>query len=164
VAIPTKLSIEFSCGHTETKDVSHKPEGKRKSWAFGLGKNFVCSRCFKKQGRANLEQQDQEVLADAMGFEEDHDLPELQGSDKQIKWATRIRYTVLTEILDSDESTDQQSEARNTLETAKRLIHAGWWIDNLRDTSDLDTDDLIVLITTGVDDADDDHIASENPF
>lgn len=163
MAIPTKLPIEFSCGHTETKDLSHKPAGKRKAHAFGLGKNFVCSRCFKKQGRANLERQDQELLADAMGFEEDHGLPELQGSDKQIKWATRIRYAVLTDILDS-ESPIQQYEAANTLETAKRLTHAGWWIDNLRETADLDMDDLIELITTGADDTDDDHIASENPF
>src|SRR5699024_9351854 len=164
VAIPKKLPIEFSCGHTETKDLSDKPAGKRKAHAFGLGKNFVCSRCFKKQGQANLQRQEQEVLADAMGFEEDHELPELQGSDKQIKCATLIRYTVLADILGSDEAHRQQSEGAHTLETAKRLIHAGRWIDNLRDTSDLDTDDVIELITTGVDDTDDDHIASENPF
>src|SRR5699024_3203216 len=164
VAIPTKLPIEISGDHTEPKDLSHKPAGKRNAHAFALGKNIVYSSCIKKQGQANHQRQEQEVLADAMGFEEDHELPELQGSDKQIKWATRIRYTILADILDSEESPRQRSEGAHTLETAKRLINAGWWIDNLRDTSDLDTDDLIELITTGVDNTDDDHIASENPF
>src|SRR5699024_4349937 len=53
VAIPKKLPIEFSSGHTETKAMSDKPAGKRKAHAYGLGKNFVCSRCFKKQGQAS---------------------------------------------------------------------------------------------------------------
>src|SRR5699024_1692246 len=100
VAIPAKLPIEFSCGHTETKGLSDEPLGKRKAHAFGIGKNFVCSRVSQKQRRANLERQEQDVVADAISFEEDHELPELQGSGKQIKCATRIRYILLTDVLD----------------------------------------------------------------
>src|SRR5699024_6473265 len=77
VANPKKLPSVISSGHTKTKDLSHKPAGKRKAHAFGLNKNFVCSRCFKKQGQAILQRQEQDVLADAMGLEEDQELPEL---------------------------------------------------------------------------------------
>ena len=164
MAIPTKLPIKFSCGHTETKDLSSTPAGKRKSRAFGLGKNFVCSRCFRKQGQESLEQLNREILANAMAFEEDHSLPELQGSEKQVAWATKIRYEVLSDIVDSDDSATQQAQATQVLDTAHHLSQAGWWIDNCRDTSELDTDDLIELITTAVDESETDHIQTENPF
>jgi len=164
VAIPTKLPIEFSCGHTETKDLSDTPAGKRKSRAFGLGKHFVCSKCFKKQGRQNLEQLNQEILVDAMGFEHDHNLPDLQGTEKQTNWATRIRFEVLNAIWESDESPEQQAQAKQVIKSTKDLPNAGWWIDNLRDTKDLEVDDLIELIITAVDEPSKDRIDSENPF
>lgn len=168
MAIPTKLPIEFSCGHTETKDLADTPAGKRKSRAFGLGKNFVCTKCFKKQGKAHLEQLNQDALADAMSFETDHDLPELQGSEKQVNWATRIRFDVLNHILETRQSGDVNDEAHAqpdaVIETAKTLPHAGWWIDNFQDTSDLDVDDLIELITTAVDETAEDRLDTENPF
>lgn len=164
MAIPTKLSITFSCGHRETKDLSDTPAGKRKSRAYGLGKNFVCSKCFKKQGQQNLDHLNKETLADAMGFETEHDLPELEGSEKQVTWATKIRYEVLSEIKESDESPSQQGQAHNVLVLATDLTKAGWWIDNLRDTSDLHVDDLIELITTAVDDPDPNRVDTENPF
>lgn len=164
MAIPTKLPIKFSCGHIETKDLSSTPAGKRKSRAFGLGKNFVCSKCFRKQGQQSLEQLNKEILANAMAFEEDHSLPELQGSDKQITWASRIRYEILSDIVDSDPSATQQAQAANVLDKAQHLLHAGWWIDNLRDTSELDYEDLIELITTAVEDSDEARVHTENPF
>lgn len=164
MAIPTKLSITFRCGHREVQDLSDTPAGKRKSRAYGLGKHFVCSKCFKQQGQQNLDQLNKETLADAMGFESEHDLPELEGSEKQITWATKIRYDVLSEIKESDESPGQQAQAHDVLVIATDLTKAGWWIDNLRDTSDLHVDDLIELITTAVDEPVLDRIETENPF
>lgn len=164
MAIPTKLPITFSCGHTETKDLSSTPAGKRKSRAYGLGKYFVCAKCFKKQGQQNLDELNKATLADAMGFETEHNLPELEGSEKQVTWATKLRYEVLSEIQDSDETPSQQAQATNVLSIAPDLTKAGWWIDNFRDTSDLQVDDLIELITTAVDEPDEDRIDTENPF
>ena len=62
MAIPTTFSIQFKCGHSETKDLSSTPAGKRKARAFGLGKNFVCSRCFKASRRDELDKHDQEMF------------------------------------------------------------------------------------------------------
>lgn len=161
MAIPTKLSIKFSCGHTESKDLSHKPAGKRKQHAYGLGQNFVCSKCFKKQGQQNLDQLNKDILADAMGFEQEHNLPELQGSEKQVNWATKIRFEVLHDIVESEQSPTQLTQL---LDASKDLPNSGWWIDNLRDTSELNVDDLIELITTAVDESDEDRVTTENPF
>lgn len=162
MAIPTKFQIKFTCGHTQTKDLSDTPAGKRKGRAFGLGKNFVCSNCFSKQGKEDLDRKNQEVLVAAQGFDEQHGLPELNGTEKQIAWATRNRYEVLTEILDSEDQLPEQS-AEQVIEVSKSLTRAGWWLDNTTDT-DLTVSDLIELITTGIDDDDQERITTENPY
>ena len=162
MAISETFSIEFSCGHTESKDLSSTPAGKRKAKAFGLGKNYVCSKCFKAKGKAELEKQNKQQLVDAQSFEEDHGLPEIEGSEKQISWATRVRYEVLAEIVDSDESENDQHVAKRVIEISKSIPKAGWWLDNCTDKS-LTVDDLIELITTAVDD-ESDEITLENPF
>lgn len=161
MAIPTTHQIKFSCGHTEPKDLSETPAGKRKGKASWLGKQFVCSKCFKQQGQQNLEKLNREILADAMGFEQEHNFAELQGSEKQVNWATKIRFEVLNDIIESDKSPTQQTQV---FDAAKDLPHAGWWIDNLRDTSDLDVDDFIELITTAIDEQDESRVETENPF
>ncbi|NWN87260.1 MAG: hypothetical protein HLX51_01740 [Micrococcaceae bacterium] len=164
MAIPTKYDIEFSCGHKETKDLSKTAPGKRKARSFGLGKNFVCSRCFKKQGHDALEKQNQQQLVDAGAFESEYQLPAIQGTQKQINWATRVRYEVLAEIVDSDESESDQRTAVHVIDVAKAIPKAGWWLDNCTDKS-LTVDDLIELITTAVeDDAGRDEVQLENPF
>ena len=159
MAIKTALPIDFSCGHTETVDLAHVPAGRRKNHAFGLGKNRVCTKCFKAQGSADLDKLNRQTLLDAAEFEQEHDLPELTGSEKQINWATRTRYLVLAGILDQhDEAT-----ASEVLEAATTLTRSGWWIENCTD-KDLDTDDHIELITTADESGRPEPIETENPF
>lgn len=161
MAIATALPVQFKCGHSETKDFSSTPPGKRKAKAFGLGKNFVCSRCFKASRREDLERQNQEVLIHAQGFDEEHGLPELTGSDKQIRFATRIRYQVLSDIITTAENDRQSFEPEQVVDAAKSLVRAGWWLDNTTEKH-LNVDDLITLITTAIDE--DDLVGTENPF
>src|SRR5699024_12691648 len=92
----------------------------------------------------------------AIGVKKERKLPELEGSAEQVTWATNIRYEVLSDIQESDETPSQQAQATNVLAIAPNLTKAGWWIDNFRDTSDLQIDDLIELVTTAVDDPDED--------
>ena len=162
MAIPEIFSIEFSCGHTESQDLSSTPPGKRTATAFGRGKHYVCSKCFKAKGKAELEKQNKQKLIDAQSFEEEHGLPEIEGSEKQISWATRVRYEVLTEIVDSDESENDQHVAKRVIEISKSIPKAGWWLDNCTDKS-LTVEDLIELITTAVDE-ESEEITLENPF
>lgn len=156
--IKTRLPIEFSCTHTETVDLSHIPAGRRKAYAFGLGKHRVCTRCFKAAGAADLEQRNRQTLLDAEQFAQEHQLPELTGSEKQIAWATRVRYQALTDILDTDEAT-----GRRVLAAAMDLTRSGWWLDNCTDT-DLDVEDLTELILTADESDQSAPIETENPF
>jgi hypothetical protein len=161
MAIPTTLSIQFKCGHAETKDLSSTPAGKRKARAFGLGKNFVCSRCFKASRRDEFDKYNRDLLIQAQGFEEDHGLPGLTGSEGQVRWATRLRYQRLTDLIEAADTHQPAFDAEQVIEVVKSLVRAGWWIDNTRD-EDLTVDDLLTLITTAVDE--DDLVATENPF
>ncbi|QCU77947.1 hypothetical protein E7744_06940 [Citricoccus sp. SGAir0253] len=161
MAIATKLLVQFKCGHAEAKDLESTPPGKRKAKAFGLGKNFVCSRCFKALRRDELDRHNRDLLVQAQGFEEDHGLPELSGSEGQVPWATRLRYQVLTDLIEAADSHRPVFDPGQVIEVAKSLVRAGWWIDNTRDP-DLTVDDLLTLITTAIDE--DDLVATENPF
>lgn len=164
MAIKTKLPIEFSCGHTETVDLAHVPAGRRKAHAFGLSKNRVCSPCFRAQGKADLEQHNRQTLLDAAEFEQQHELPDLTGSDKQINWATRVRYQALSQVLDSDETPEQQAQATRVLAAAHELTRSGWWIDNATD-KDLTVEDIYELILTADESArDGERSETENPF
>lgn len=161
MAIPTTLSIQFKCGHAEAKDLSSTPPGKRKAKAFGLGKNYVCSRCFKASRRDEIDKYNQDLLIESQGFDEQHSLPELTGSEGQVPWATRLRYQRLTTLIDAADTHQPAFDADHVIEVAKSLVRAGWWIDNTRD-KDLEVDDLLTLITTAIDE--DDLVTTENPF
>lgn len=161
MSIRTRIPIRFTCGHMETKDLTAVPAGKRKAKAYGLGKNLVCSKCFRSSNREELHRENRQQLIDAQSFDEEQGLPELTGSDKQIAWATRNRYQVLTEIIGSGETDSDRAEAEQVVEAAKSLTRAGWWLDNTTD-KDLDVEDLIELITTAIDETD--SVTNENPF
>lgn len=164
MAIKTKLPIEFSCGHTETVDLARVPAGRRKAHAFGLGKNRVCTSCFRKKNAEDLELQNRHTLLDADQFAQEHDLPDLTGSDKQVNWATRVRYQVLSDVLVSDETPDQHQQITDVLAAAQTLTRAGWWLDNATD-KDLTVEDICELILTAEEPAEDvERIETENPF
>jgi hypothetical protein len=104
MAIATSLSIKYKCGHTQATDLSAIPAGRRKSHAYGLGKNGICGRCFSKdnaEGRAAfLAQRNAQALAEAESFENDHQIPPLTGSEKQLSWGTRTRYELLSKAFE----------------------------------------------------------------
>ncbi len=161
MAIATTPSVQFKCGPSEAKGLPSTPPGKRKAKAFGLGRNFVCFRCFKASRRDEFDKHNQDQLIQAQGFDEEHGLPELTGSDRQVRWSTTVRYQVLTELIDAAETRPGPFDAEQIIEVAKALVRAGWWLDNTND-KDLDVDDLLTLITTAVDE--DNLVATENPF
>lgn len=165
MAIATSLSIKYKCGHTQSTDLSKVPAGRRKSHAYGLGKNRVCGRCFaaeNAEGReAFLAERNAQTLAEAESFENDHDIPPLTGSEKQLSWATRTRYELLStalEELTGDEAMSAEDFETRILGPARKVLRASWWIDN----KDAEPGDIEELVTTAVDE--DELIETENPF
>lgn len=85
MAISTTLSVHFKCGHSETKGFPFTLPGKRKTKGFGPGRNLVCSRSFKASRRDELGEHHQDQLIRVQGFDGDHGLSGLAGSDKQVR-------------------------------------------------------------------------------
>lgn len=125
MAIATTLSVQFKCGHSEVKDLSSTPPGKRKTKALGVGRNFVCSRYCKASRRDESDKHHQDQLIQAQGFDEDHGLSGLAGSDKQALRATRLCCHVLTELIDAVSTNRPALGAEHVIEVSKSLVRAG---------------------------------------
>lgn len=156
MAIATKFKIKFTCGHSEIKDLSDVPSGKRHDRARYMGKTYICNKCFKQVDKENLAKHNAQLLAEAEVFEEEHELPELTGSEKQISWATKVRYELLSAALEIVEDPEE------LLEPARTIGWAGWWIDY----KDADAEEVLELVQTGARKAQDreERVESENPF
>lgn len=142
MAIPTSFPVKYKCGHTEKRDMSNVAPSNRKQlaesdfFATKAGKDddgMVCGRCFKEQSGADKEAFIRQLMLDTEAFEDHHELPELTGTEKQrtsglVDSARRDRYTVLSEVLDSNDAADQADE---TLDAARVLTWAGWWTNHL---------------------------------
>lgn len=93
--------------------------------------------------------------------ENDHDLPPLTGSEKQLSWATRTRYeilsTALEELTGDGEMSAEDFESR-ILVPARKVLKPSWWIDN----KDAEPCDIEELVSTAVDE--DELVETENPF
>lgn len=161
MAIATKYKIKFTCGHIETKDLTSAPAGKRAGKATWMGKNFTCSKCFKAAGQAELAKDNAQVLAEAEVFENENDLPELTGSEKQLRWATQVRYENLAAGI--EHLGEGSPESAEVLVAARTITRAGWWIDY----KDMDPDEVYEVVTTGAVEAAEkakNDVITENPY
>ena len=158
MAVQTHYDITFTCGHTETRNLSDRPAGKRASFAKWLARNGECVDCWKKEHKDDrrLEQ-----LYVAAANAKKLELPELEGSEKQLAWAPIFRndliidaHSDLTEGEDAS-MTEEEFDAR-ILTPARSITYAGWWMDNSKAASE----DLEELVSTALDDAD----TTENPY
>ncbi len=61
-------------------------------------------------------------------------LPELEGSEKQIKWAEDIRQRLIAD--------NEDNEANSTLKTALTVTSAKWWIE----TRNLDSVRFVIAV------------------
>ncbi|HAQ9631266.1 TPA: hypothetical protein IYE65_002928, partial [Enterococcus faecium] len=97
MAIKTVWPVTYTCGHTENRDLSDKPAGKRAASARWYGEHLVCGRCFKKEsgtGESEKERDDRHAAeAEALRADAERDgLPvDLVGTEKQVPWALRVR-------------------------------------------------------------------------
>lgn len=165
MAIPTVFPVKYKCGHTEKRDLSKVAPSKRKAlaesdfFARKAGKNddgLVCKSCFNADREQDTAAFLRQLMLDSEAFEEHHDLPALTGTDKQISSglvdsARKDRYSVLNELLDSDEYADRADE---TLDAARTLTWAGWWTNHLgykerRIENDYGPEEYIELIIDG---------------
>lgn len=86
----------YSCGHEGRVNIIGP--GKFRQYKAGREFEKVCPDCFEKQLKEEHEKEDQKILQNAKEME----LPELQGSEKQIKWANSIRQEFIDKFFDEE--------------------------------------------------------------
>lgn len=83
-----KYNVKFSCGHEEVRELFGKVSERERRIAYWQ-ENGICSECYRKRQEAEI-------------AEKSKGLPELEGTEKQIAWAKKIRLEKieqLTEVL-----------------------------------------------------------------
>lgn len=139
----THFTIEYTCGHTEDRDLSAKPAGDRAGFARWLGTHQTCSRCFRA---ANPRDTATDRTAEVTEAAERDGLPtDLVGTPKQVSWALTVRHDLLraayTALVEAGELDDADFTVQ-ILDPAAMLDRAGWWIDN-RDQDPATLPDLL---------------------
>lgn len=104
-----KYEVTYSCGHTATINLGGPEKQRREKIAY-FEEEGICPDCYK----AALEEENERLRRKAEGgvytfhFSNgdtaEVKLPELKGSEKQIKWAEAIRVQKLDELTDRLES------------------------------------------------------------
>jgi hypothetical protein len=119
-----KVNITYSCGHEGTIEVFGKA-GERERKIKYFEEYGLCPDCYKaeKQGEEK-------------SFAEKYGLPELQGSEKQISWANKIRKEKI-EAFEAEKPAIRKGAGDDFAdflnEFADRYYKnksASWWIDH----------------------------------
>ena len=90
-----KYNVKFSCGHEEVRELFGKVSEREKRIAYWQAKG-ICSECYKKIQEEKRKEQEAKLEEKSAG------LPELEGTEKQVAWAKKIRLEKieqLTEVL-----------------------------------------------------------------
>lgn len=124
-----KYTLKFSCGHCEEKQLYGKESerGRYMAWAAERG---TCTACLKADHAAAVD-----------AIENEHSLPTLEGSEKQVAWARKIRAGKIDEAVKVFNSYADKAAAAGTLDELENRsafvmqnlygkTTARWWIEN----------------------------------
>ena len=91
--IMAKYTVKFACGHEEVINLygSHAERERKIAYYQQHGK---CSECYKAEKKAEKETEASKI----------EDMPELQGTEKQVSWANDIRNKMAAEVVEYIES------------------------------------------------------------
>ena len=89
-----KYTVTFSCGHEATVDLFGKTSERERRITW-YEKEGICPDCYRKMKEDERRQADAELAAYADKIEVEYNLPELEGTEKQVAWARKIRAGVI---------------------------------------------------------------------
>lgn len=98
--------VTFSCGHTEEIQLFGKGADREGKIAY-FEQSGICSECYKEKKQAEREAAEKAAAENVQGLE----LPALEGSEKQIAWAEKIRADIFKS--DNFKSIREQLKSRN---------------------------------------------------
>ena len=138
-----KYQVTYACGHTDTIQLYGKVSDREKRLAYLA--TIDCPDCYHNK-------QLQAAKAQTAG------LPDLQGSDKQINWATQIRaevYAALdkySKLIEADQTAREQGKivARKMFADFREAMTAHtdcrFWIDNRGNFGTIDLKNFILCV------------------
>ena len=89
-----KYYVIFSCGHEGEVNLYGKAAERDRRIAW-YEKEGICPDCYRKMKEEERRKADEELTAYADKIETEYNLPELEGTEKQIAWARKIRAGVI---------------------------------------------------------------------
>ena len=119
-----KVNITYSCGHEGTIEVFGKAEERERKIKY-FEEYGLCPDCYKEEKKG-----------EEKAFAEKYELPELQGSEKQISWAESIRKEKIEEFEKEKPAIrkgagDDFADFLNDFTTNYyKNTSASWWIDH----------------------------------
>jgi hypothetical protein len=123
-------SITGTCGHTFRKQLYGKITS-RESYVEWAEDNLLCPDCFKKQ----QEKEKDDAAKKALEKAKKEKLPELEGTEKQIRWALVLRekqidflYTLIGEALDENDK-GYAEYLKGRIEARKKETSAKFFIN-----------------------------------
>lgn len=149
-----KYSVTYSCGHSGTEQLFGKMEDRERKldWYTRVG---VCPSCYKAK-------MSQDVEAASVG------LPPLQGSEKQVAWAAKLRIEMLDRIVGQTrdkvrsifariEAGEANKAPAEQIEVAiqenekilavcdqiERIVNSSWWIEHRSDPTNAILSDFL---------------------
>lgn len=160
MAVKTVWEVTYRCGHTEDKDLSGKAADQRAGFAKWLSEKSDCTACWRrsrdKDSAADRATFFAQLDAERTAWEQVTQMPALDGSEKQIPWASRIRHSLLTKAFEAFES-DDAAFAVTFEDPARAITAARWWIDQ-KDADPADLPELFEAAGSAGDGG------CENPF
>ena len=108
-----KYEVKMSCGHTETIQLFGKCADRERKIEW-LERYGLCEECKKEQAAKEIKKA------------EEAGLPELEGSEKQIAWAAKIRNGFLPKAKEALERAKHLSPKNGTIGLlARQMLHIG---------------------------------------
>lgn len=133
------MTMDFiceNCGKEYSRDTytANSPKYTKEFWRGVAGTQYgLCKECWEKKRQ---EKRDAENAAAAKAAEE-LELPDLQGSEKQITWANTIRIQIIKDMKEQI----NRYKPQNKIEYLKAMEYivsrnkkASWWIDSRSET------------------------------
>ncbi len=122
-------TIEFGCGHTHDKEL-HGPESSQE-WFAEMLTTKPCDECWKKEGKEKKQQEYDKENKESIEWAQQRELPNLNGSEKQIPYANTMRKKLIVNI---------ESHLNGWVALYGEKVHAAlckiyeettakWWID-----------------------------------
>ncbi|WP_208816812.1 hypothetical protein [Streptomyces prasinus] len=164
MAVRTQWTITHDCGHEVVHDLSARPADKRAGFARWLAtKN--CTDCWKAARDADTESKEQwlatkraEERQAAAEWNEQFDMPSLEGPEKALDWGERSRHQLMIAAHTAlvVEGAWDENDWAEVEERARAITRAGWWIDQ----RDAEGSDLLELLDAAIES----DRGTENPY